>query len=162
MLTSSGWKNITAKDIYLIRYADVLLMAAEAEIEVGSLEKAREYINMVRARAKNPASWIEGAPANYVIDIYNSPFASQDIARTAVRFERRLELAHEGHRFFDLVRWGIAAETLNTYLATEKNKRTYKQSASFTKGKNEYFPIPAAIIDVAAKYGSTLTQNPGY
>lgn len=162
VLTSSGWKNITAKDIYLIRYSDVLLMAAEAEIEVGSLEKAREYINMVRARAKNPVSWVEGSPANYVIDIYNAPFASQDEARTAVRFERRLELAHEGHRFFDLVRWGIAAETLNAYLAVEKTKRVYKQTASFTKGKNEYFPIPATIIDIAAKYGNSIKQNPGY
>jgi len=162
VLTSSGWKNITAKDIYLIRYADVLLMAAEAEIEVGSLEKAREYINIVRARAKNPVSWVQGAPANYVIDTYNSPFTSQDMARTAVRFERRLELAEEGHRFFDLVRWGIAAETLNTYLAKEKLKRLYKQTASFIKGTNEYFPIPASIIDLAAKYGSHLVQNPGY
>lgn len=162
VLTSSGWKNITAKDLYIIRYADVLLMAAEAEIEVGSLAKAQEYINIVRARAKDPISWVEGAPANYVINTYSMPFANQDEARTAVRFERRLELAQEGHRFFDLVRWGIAAETLNAYLAKEKLKRTYKQTASFTKGKNEYFPIPASIIDVAAKYGNTLVQNPGY
>lgn len=161
-LTSSGWHNVTAKDIYLIRYSDVLLMAAEAEIEVGSLEKARGYINLVRERAKNPVSWVQGAPANYVINIYNAPFADQTAARTAVRFERRLELAHEGQRFFDLVRWGIAAETLNTYLAKEKIKRTYKQIASFTKGKNEYFPIPSTVINVAEKYGNTLTQNPGY
>ncbi len=161
-LTSSGWKNITAKDIYLIRYSDVLLMAAEAEIEVGSLAKAQAYINQVRGRAKNPASWVKSAPANYVINLYSTPFASQDAARTAVRFERRLELAMEGIRWFDLVRWGIAAETLNTYLAKEKLKRTYKTTASFTKGKNEYFPIPASIIDIAAKYGNKLDQNPGY
>ena len=162
VLTSSGWKNITAKDIYLIRYSDVLLMAAEAEIEVGSIDKARTYINLVRARAKNPESWVKNAPANYVINLYNAPFASQDAARSAVRFERRLELAMEGVRWFDLVRWGIAAETLNTYIAKEKLKRTYKSTASFTKGKNEYFPIPASIIDVAAKYGNVLTQNPNY
>lgn len=164
-LTSSGWHNITAKDVYLIRYADVLLMAAEAEIEVGSLEQARMYVNMVRARAKNPVSWVpgvQGVSANYVIDTYNTAWTDKNVARTAVRFERRLELAHEGQRFFDLVRWGIAAETLNTYLAKEKLKRLYKQTASFTKGKNEYFPIPQSIIDVAAKYGNTLTQNPGY
>ena len=171
VLTSSGWRNITAKDIYIIRYADVLLMAAEAEIEVGSLETAREYVNQVRTRAKDPISWVRAVPgdltspladANYKIDTYNSQWTDKDAARTAVRFERRLELAQEGHRFFDLVRWGIAAETLNTYLAKEKLKRTYKQTASFTKGKNEYFPIPSAIIDLAAKYGSHLDQNPGY
>ncbi len=60
------------------------------------------------------------------------------------------------------VRWGIAAETLNAYLAKEKLKRTYKATAIFTKGKNEYFPIPASIIDIAAKYGNKLDQNPGY
>lgn len=170
VLTSSGWKNITAKDIYIIRYADVLLMAAEAEIEVGSLDKAKEYVNMVRARAKDPISWVREVPgdlgspkadANYQMGLYTS-FPDQDYARTAVRFERRLELAQEGHRFFDLVRWGIAAETLNAYIAKEKTKRVYKAGAVFTKGKNEYFPIPAAIIDLAAKYGSHLDQNPGY
>ncbi|MEJ7589194.1 MAG: RagB/SusD family nutrient uptake outer membrane protein [Ferruginibacter sp.] len=161
-LTSSGWRNITAKDIYLIRYADVLLMAAEAEIEVGSLDKARTLINQVRARAKNPASWVQGAPANYVINIYSTPFASQDIARTAVRFERRLELAQEGHRFFDLVRWGIADQVLNKYLQKEKLKRLYKQTAAFIKGTHEYFPLPASIIELATKYGSSLVQNPGY
>jgi hypothetical protein len=162
VLTSSGWKNITAKDIYLIRYADVLLMAAEAEIEVGSLETARTYINLVRARAKNPNSWVQGAPANYTINLYTTPFSSQAYARDAVRFERRLELAQEGHRFFDLVRWGIAADVLNTYVEKEKLKRVYLQTASFTAGKNEYFPIPATIIDLAAKDGDILTQNPGY
>ncbi|MEP7229996.1 MAG: RagB/SusD family nutrient uptake outer membrane protein [Ginsengibacter sp.] len=161
-LTSSGWKNVTAKDIYLIRYADVLLMAAEAEIEAGTLEAARTYVNLVRARAKSPASWVQGADANYVIDTYNIPWIDKAYATDAVRFERRLELAHEGHRFFDLVRWGIAAQTLNDYLAVEKTKRIYKQTASFTAGKNEYFPIPASIIDLAAKNGSTLVQNPGY
>lgn len=170
VLTGSGWKNITAKDIYIIRYADVLLMAAEAEIEVGSLDKARDYINLVRARAKNPISWCRAVPgdltspkadANYSMELYTT-LPNQDYARTAVRFERRLELAQEGHRFFDLVRWGIAAETLNAYVAKEKLKRVYKTGATFTKGKNEYFPIAAPIIDLAAKYGSHLDQNPGY
>lgn len=161
-LTSSGWKNITAKDIYIIRYADVLLMAAEAEIEAGTLEAARGYINQVRARAAKPAGFVQGSVANYKIGLYTSAFPSQDYARDAVRFERRLELSHEGHRFFDLVRWNIAATTLNNYLAKEKLKRLYKATASFTAGKNEYFPIPSGIIDIAAKYGNTLTQNPGY
>lgn len=171
VLTSSGWRNITAKDIYIIRFADVLLMAAEAEIEVGSLEKAREYVNRVRARSKDPISWCRAIPgdlsspkadANYVINIYNTPWTDKDYARTAVRFERRLELAQEGHRFFDLVRWGIAKKTLQDYVEKEKLKRVYKAGSVFVEGKHEYFPIPGAIIDLAAKYGSHLDQNPNY
>src|ERR671920_575618 len=89
-LSSSGWHNITAKDVYLIRYSDVLLMAAEAEVELNNLPKATEYVNMVRARAKDPVSWVKGAPANYVINTYSAPFSDQTMGRTAVRFERRL------------------------------------------------------------------------
>ena len=153
----------TAKNYNIIRFADVLLMAAEAEIEAGSLLKAQEYINRVRARAANPAGFVQGAPANYQIGQYTVPFASQDEARNAVRFERRLELAMEGHRFFDLVRWGIADQVLNAYLLKEKDRRTYKRnSAGFTKGKNEYYPIPNRVIEVARVNGNTLDQNPGY
>jgi hypothetical protein len=153
----------TAKNYNIIRFADVLLMAAEAEVEVGSLAKAQEYINRVRARAANPGSMIQNAPANYQIMQYLTPFASQDLARKAVRFERRLELAMEGHRFFDLVRWGIADQVLTTFLTPEKDRRSYlKGSGGFTKGKNEYYPIPNRIIEVARIAGNTLTQNPGY
>lgn len=165
VLTSSGWKNITAKDIHLIRFADVLLMAAEAEVEIGSLDKARDYVDIVRARAANPEDFVKdesGTNAgNYQIITYGS-FTSQDMARKAVRFERRLELAMEGHRFFDLVRWGIAAQVLNTYNTKEKVKRFYKNSAQFVSGKNEYFPIPTRIIEVAKLYGNTIDQNPGF
>ena len=153
----------TAKNYNIIRFADVLLMAAEAEIEVGSLEKAREYINRVRMRAANPASMVPNAPANYLVKEYTSQFTDQDMARKAVRFERRLELAMEGHRFFDLVRWGVAAEVLNAYLAKEKDRRGYlKASGGFTKGKNEYYPIPNPVIEIAKKMGNNLDQNPGY
>jgi starch-binding outer membrane protein, SusD/RagB family len=152
----------TAKNYNIIRYADVLLMAAEAEVEAGTLEKAREYVNLVRARAANPAGFVPGAPANYQVGQY-LVFASQDEARNAVRFERRLELAMEGHRFFDLVRWGIADQVLNAYLAKEKDRRTYKKNSSgFTKGKNEYYPIPNRVIEVARVWGNTLEQNPLY
>ena len=154
----------TAKNYNVIRFADVLLMAAEAEIEAGSMAKAQEYINLVRARAANPGSLVAGAPANYQIKPYTTPFADKETARKAVRFERRLELAMEGHRFFDLVRWGIAAETLNPYLNAEKNRRTYLRSSvsGFTKGKNEYYPIPNRVIEVARISGNTLDQNSGY
>lgn len=167
----SGWRVITSKDVAIIRYADVLLMAAECEVEVGSLEKAREYVNIVRNRAKDPISWVRETPgnlaspvaqANYVTNPYTLPWTDKAAATTAVRFERRLELAQEGHRFFDLVRWGVADVVLNAYIAKEKLKRNYKQTAVFIKGKHEYFPIPGAIIDVAKKYGNTLDQNPQY
>ena len=163
----------TAKNYNAIRFADVLLMAAEAEIEVGSLEMARTYINRVRTRAANPSGFVANtnpsgfvngtAPANYQVKPYGSPFPDQNIARKAVRFERRLELAMEGHRFFDLVRWGIAAEVLNPYLATETVRRSYKNgSGGFTKGKNEYYPIPNRVIQIAKIDGNILDQNPGY
>ena len=109
---------------------------------------------------KNP----DGTPAaNYVIDTYNSTWSDQAFARKAVRFERRLELAMEGHRFFDLVRWGIAAETINRYLQVEKDRREYLRGATFKAGVNEYYPIPEQQIILSSINGvPTLQQNPGY
>jgi hypothetical protein len=161
----TNWASgLTAINFKIMRFSDVLLMAAEAEIEGGSLEKAREYINLVRARAAKPGNFVPGANANYVIGLYNTPFANQASARTAVRFERKLELGMEGHRFFDLVRWDIADQALNAFLNYEKPKlsATYG-SATFVKGKNEYFPIPQVQIDLQTSGGaSSLVQNPGY
>jgi len=78
-------------------------------------------------------------------------------------FERRLELAMEGHRFFDLVRWGTAATVINTYISREKGQRPLKQNANFVAGKNEYFPIPQGEIDNLNSDGKErLKQNPGY
>jgi len=149
----------------IIRFADVLLMAAEAEIEAGDIEKAREYVNMVRARAANEATWVKNPDgsnaANYVIGLYESPWTDAAAARTAVRMERTLELSGEGHRFFDLVRWGTANEELNTYLQYEAQTLVTKfGGASFTAGKNEYYPIPQTQIDIQG--ADILTQNPGY
>lgn len=164
---SSWTSGYVALNNNLMRFAEVLLMAAEAEVEVGSLEKAREYVNMIRNRAKNPEGFVknpDGTPAaNYVINEYMEPWADQAAARKAVQFERRLELAMEGHRFFDLVRWGIAAETLNKYLAEERDKREYLRGAKFEAGVNEYFPIPEQQIILSSIDGKpTLQQNPGY
>jgi hypothetical protein len=164
--SSTSNHRLTAKNYNIIRFADVLLMAAEAEIEVGSLLKAQEYINLVRARAMNNGSLVKAADgssaANYQVKLYTVPFIDKDYARKAVRFERRMELAMEGHRFFDLVRWGIADQVLNAYIAKEKLKRSYKNSSVFSKGKNEYYPIADPVIQLAKKNGNTLTQNPGY
>lgn len=165
--TATGWaQGPNANNYSLIRYADILLMAAEAEVEVGSLSKAMELVNMVRERAANPDGFVlaeDGTPAaNYQVGLYTS-FPDKEYARNAVRFERRLELAMEGHRFFDLVRYGEAASVLNEYLAGEQTKRQHLQGAQFTAGVNEFFPIPfQEIVNSMVDGKTTLTQNPGY
>lgn len=160
---SSWTRGYAAMNYNVIRYADVLLMAAEAEIEVGSLTKALEYINAVRSRAANQDGWvkIDGKPAaKYVISNFGA-FADKDAARKALRFERKLELSGEGHRFFDLVRWGVADKEINAYLASEGKILTIALGgAKFTTGKNEYLPIPQTQIDRQGK--DILKQNPGY
>jgi starch-binding outer membrane protein, SusD/RagB family len=165
---SSWTPGYSALNVMIIRFADVLLMAAEVEVELngaGGLERARGYVNQVRARAKNPAGFVvngNSAAANYSIELYSVPWTVQDDARKAVQFERKLELNGEGHRFFDLVRWDIASATLNAYLANERSKVPASPfaGASFTAKKSEYMPIPQREIDIV---GTTiLKQNPGY
>lgn len=156
----------------IMRFSDVLLMAAEAEIEVGSLETARQYVNMVRERASNSVVLDPdtGNPAaNYVIGTYDSPWGSQDAAREAVRFERKLELALEGQRFFDLVRWGTAETVINAYLDYEgaRLQTNLGSGSTFTPNQDEYLPIPQTQIDLQQAEGSdgsssVLIQNPGY
>lgn len=160
---ASSWTpGYTAVNYNLMRFADVLLMAAECEVELNNLDKALEYVNMIRTRAKNsPVLNDNGQPAaNYVINNYTS-FASQEEARTAVRFERKLELSGEGHRLYDLVRWGIAEPTLNAYLDHEKPLLNNPfAGATFKSNKNEYLPIPQNEIDLQGS--DVIKQNPGY
>jgi starch-binding outer membrane protein, SusD/RagB family len=169
----SFWtQGITANNVNLIRFADVLLWAAEVEVEIGSLDKARHLVNLVRERAADNAGWVKDstssfAPyaANYKIGLYPADtWTNQDFARKAVRYERMLELAMEGHRFFDLVRWGIADTEINTYLEKEKKLRTYLDGALFRKSCNEYFPIPQTEIDLSAGADGVrkLKQHPCY
>lgn len=174
-----GWPNLTANNYRIMRYGMILLWLAEAEVEVGSLERARELVNIVRTRASNPAGFVpkaiqgasrndftivEGEPAaNYVISTYDTPWGDQNVARKAVRFESRLEFSLEGHRFFDLQRWGVAAEVLNKFLDEEKTKRVYLAGRSFAKNKNEFYPIPLEALDRSLKDGQpTLKQDPAY
>lgn len=169
---SSWTRGWTAINQPLMRFADVLLMAAEAEIEAtnGSLETARSYVNQVRTRAANPGSWVKRTDgsnaANYVIGLYNTPWTDKGAATTAVRFERKLELSGEGHRFFDLVRWGVADQVLNDYLAFEGARLTTALgsaggvNAVFTPNQDELYPIPQAQIDIQG--ADVLKQNPGY
>jgi starch-binding outer membrane protein, SusD/RagB family len=160
---SSWTRGYAAMNYTIIRFADVLLMAAECEIEAGSVDKARDYVNQVRNRAKNPDFFVKkgGVPAaNYKIGTYDTPWTDKDAARKAVRFERTLELSGEGHRFFDLVRWGTAEADLNAYLAYEGKTLTTKfGKASFKKGKAEYQPIPQTQMDLQV---GVLKQNAGY
>ena len=167
LTTSSGWTSgYNANNLKLIRYADVLLLLAEAEVELGGLERARALVNQVRQRAANPAGFVkDGAnnAANYRCGLYTATWTDANTARKAVRFERRLELGTEGHRFFDLVRWGVAAQVKTAYFAKERIKRTYLTGAAHVSPKNDIFPIPAKAITQSAKDGKpTLVQNPGY
>ena len=173
-----GWGNLTANNFRIMRLGHVLLWAAEAAVETGQLEKARGYINQLRARAANPAGFQEGATqgatrpeytktgspaANYVIGEYTAPWTDAAVARKAVRYESRLETAMEGNRFFDLQRWGVQAQVLNEYLQRESRYRIYLQGKSFTSPKNEFYPIPTYAIDRSFLDGEpTLTQDPNY
>ncbi|MDQ4139357.1 MAG: RagB/SusD family nutrient uptake outer membrane protein [Bacteroidota bacterium] len=148
-----------ANNYRALRFADILLLRAEVAVEENDLATALTIVNQIRDRADNVVVTLpNGSPAaNYKVGLYPS-FPDQTYARKAVQFERRLELALEGHRFFDLVRWGNAAEVLNAYLAKESLKRTYLSGATFEKGKDEYFPIPQTQIDIVGS--SILKQNP--
>lgn len=159
--------RLNANNFRMIRYAQVLLWLAEIEVEVGSLEKARAYVNQIRARAAKPEGFVKNADgtaaANYVIKEYPTAWTDQAYARKAVRFEERLELGMEGNRRFDLVRWGVAAETMNAYYTMEGTRRAYLKGAQFVKGKHEYFPIPIQeILNTQVGGKATLTQNSGY
>jgi hypothetical protein len=158
-----NWTSgFTANGHRMIRYADLLLLLAECQIETGDIEGARQNINMIRARAANPAGFVKEADgitpaANYVISLY-PPFTDADNARRALRMERKLELGMEGHRWFDLNRWKITVTELNRAL-------TYEKSTPW--GRNMYYtaevgpedvtyPIPQKEIDMSHK---RIVQN---
>ncbi|MDF2430630.1 MAG: starch-binding outer membrane protein SusD/RagB family [Mucilaginibacter sp.] len=193
-----GWATgqSDAVNFNMIRYSDVILMAAECEVEVGSLAIAEGLVNQVRTRAADPTGWVMGRltgyaggstatpivdntlpAANYKVGLYTGQFAAngQAYARTAVQFERRLEFAMEGVRFFDLQRWdglfggpmpsGFMATTLNAYIKKNTSyapaffANTVLQGAVFTQGRNEIYPVPIKEISTE---GGALKQNPGY
>jgi hypothetical protein len=150
-----------SKNTIVIRYADVLLMHAEALIETGRFADALPVINDVRNRAKASVGLI-GFASNVDIKPYNNGVnCTWDVnfARKALRWERRLELAMEGSRFFDLVRWGIADEVINQFYTTEKSAHSYYQGAQFSKNKNEYVPVPIQQINFSK---GIYKQNYGF
>ncbi|MRX63443.1 RagB/SusD family nutrient uptake outer membrane protein [Maribacter luteus] len=150
----------TSKNVDFIRYADILLFKAEALIQLDRWDEALPLVNQVRARAAASTQRQIDAGAT---DIYNVQeylsFPNKEYAWKALKFERRLEFGMEGPRFFDLVRWGEAAEVLNAYLTEEKTKRDFLSNAEFTAGRDEYYPIPQREIDFT---GGLYKQNPGY
>lgn len=174
---ASSWSNqqLSTINVPIIRYADVLLMLAECEVELNNLERARELVNMIRARAGGCAQGPDGDAtsnindpgitwANYEIGIYTTAWTDKNAARDAVRFERKLELALEGHRFFDLRRWGIVKDYINKeYLMVEKTKRTYLEASGGFEDRHLLFPLPSVQIELSKVGGvPQLQQNSGY
>jgi starch-binding outer membrane protein, SusD/RagB family len=160
---NSSWTpGYTAINIMIIRFADVLLMAAEAEVELGNLEQARTYVNRVRQRAINsPVLRADGSPAaNYLVELYDTPWSDPDLARRAVRFERKLELGMEGHRFYDLVRWGIDTEEINDYLSYDGSLLQAALGGATYTTTYRVLPIPQDQIDLTGP--DILVQNPGF
>ena len=147
----------------VFRYADVLLMRAEAQAQLGNSAEAVTLVNQVRERAKAMAanSVVSNYPNKYgvhfAINSYKGTY-DKDAAMEIVKTERRLELAMESERFFDLVRWGDAATVINQFYNTESQKMTFLNGSLFTANKNEYLPIPHE--QMAASNGH-YTQNCG-
>jgi hypothetical protein len=130
----------------MLRYADIVLLAAEAAIMAGDNNKALTYINMVRTRAR--MCGVEGntCPADYP--------PGTTVTMDMLVHERRLELAMEGHRFFDLVRWNRAVEEIDgSYLTNQQ------RSVTFISPKNDFFPIPEQEVNSSQ---GNLLQYPGW
>lgn len=175
-----GWvpTQLNSVKIHLLRYADVLLMLAEAYVETGDPLLAEPLVNQVRERAGVAAqgpgddratiavpiddpsiTW-----ADYEIGTYPpGSFADANYARAAVRAERRLEMAMEGLRLTDLRRWGILEPTLNNYIAVEQNRRSYLAPAAEVTERYYRFPIPSVQIELSEVEGEQrLIQNDGW
>lgn len=168
LATSSSYFKLgpfmgVAKNYDIIRYDDVLLMQAEAYIELGQQALALPLINQIRTRAAASTGRLRKAdgsfPSNYRCMLYSATGWTQAYARTALQWERRLEFATEGDRFFDLVRWGQAEPVLNAYINVEKVRRPFLATAKFTAGRDEYLPVPQSEITFT---NGLYKQNLGY
>ncbi|RLD95355.1 MAG: RagB/SusD family nutrient uptake outer membrane protein [Bacteroidetes bacterium] len=172
-----GWApyQMHSMNRHLLRYADVMLLLAEAEIHAGSLDNARDLINEIRTRAAQGAQGPDGGAMVVPIDDASITWATYDIgtyppagwdadyAMRALKFERRIELGMEGHRLFDLRRWGDAITVLNDYLAVESTKRAYLGSAFEFEARHMAYPLPTIQIDLSVVDGEQrLVQNPGW
>jgi hypothetical protein len=156
---TSGW---TANGYRMIRYADVLLLKAECEAMTGADDLGLGEVNAIRNRASNPDGFVvedDGSTpaANYVVAPYAS-FAGADAAMKAIKFERKLELGQEGHRYYDLQRWGDVQSELSRILNYEKTMEwgsaLYGSASIGSEDIN--FPVPQRQIDLS---GENLVQN---
>jgi hypothetical protein len=171
LYTNPTYKKIGAymyssKNYDILRYDDILLMKAEALIELGRQAEALPLINRLRTRSANSTGRIKYANGSFASNYRISSYVdgvnctwTKDYARKALRFERLLEFGQEGWRHFDLVRWGIAAEENNAYFAKEGTRHSYLLAAFFQDGRDEYFPIPQAQIDLSE---GLYKQNNGW
>ena len=147
----------------VFRYADVLLMRAEAQAQLGNTTEAIALVNQVRDRAAGmiTASVVSNYPnkygVHYAVGKYNGTYSKEETMKI-VKMERRLELAMEYERFFDLVRWGDAATVMNKFYATEGNKINFLAGSHFTANKNEYLPVPHEQMSASNGH---YTQNCG-
>lgn len=164
---NGSWQAFAMND-YVLRYSDVMLMRAEALIELDRMGEARTIINDIRDRAANSISKHIGYASEFCqISPYPAAyFTTKESARRCLQWERRLEMAMENGRYFDLRRWGVASTTLNAYFDSEKNSTydgqsygQYYQDAHYTAGKNEFYPVPYnQLYYVPGLY----VQNKGY
>ena len=159
LIKGSFWA--TSMNRIVFRYADVLLERAEAYAQLGNTIEAIKLVNDIRNRAAASTQMIAAYPGDYGVSFNCKPYMgsySKDETIKIVKMERRLELAMESERFFDLVRWGEAESVINKYYAKESTFRDYLKEARFTANKDEYLPIP--FEQMSASNGH-YTQNIG-
>ncbi|MFG6391367.1 MAG: RagB/SusD family nutrient uptake outer membrane protein [Candidatus Amulumruptor sp.] len=151
-LVKGGWWGSPMNRIVL-RYADILLVRAEALVQLNQgITEAINIVNSLRNRARQSTGMISDYEQLYGVRINIRPYTgsySQEEALKIVKFERRLELAMESERFFDLVRWGEADQVLNQYYADEADNCSIYSIANFTPNKNEYLPIPFSQLSAS-------------
>ena len=158
LIHGSYWASSMNRIVF--RYADVLLMRAEALAQTGSADEAVKLVNRIRTRAAESLNMIKDYQSVYGVHIYCKNYEgtyTKEETLEMVKTERRLELAMESERFFDLVRWGDAASVLTRYATKEKERVAYLSEAQFTADRDEYLPIPHEQI--AASNGHYKQNN---
>jgi hypothetical protein len=159
LIKGSYWASSMNRIVF--RYADVLLMRAEAYAQLGQADQAINLVNQLRSRAATSTQMISNYSNLYGVKMFISNYRgsySKDEAVKIVKMERRLEMGMESERFFDLVRWGDAATVLNKYYSEEISSCAIYSAAHFTANKDEYLPIPFSQISASNGH---YTQNIG-